>query len=133
MLKKQRKSTETVARRAEKAAKTYCSVLQRKFMEYLPCGARKGMVAVFVQHVGVLWTWKASSRCRTIYPKPADTSYYDLTKQNEFLVKSVFDGKGNCVYHRDCIRGAYGVSNQRLSRLRKGIRTETSDPTYQAS
>ena len=77
---------------------------------------------------------KASSRCsRAIYPKPADTSYYDLTKQNEFLVKSVFDGKGNCVYHRDCIRGAYGVSNQRLSRLRKGIRTKTSDPTYQAS
>ena len=76
---------------------------------------------------------RALVRCRAIYLKPADTSYYNLTKQNEFLVKSVFDGKGNCVYHHDCIRGAYGVSNQRLCRLRKGIRTETSDPTYQAS
>ena len=49
-------------------------------------------------------------------------------KQNEFLVKFVFDGKRNYVYHCDCIRGAFGVSNQHLSRLRKGIQIETSDP-----
>ena len=71
---------------------------------------------------------RALARRRAIYPKPADTTYYNLTKQNEFLVKSVFDGKGNYVYHRDCICGAYGVS-QSLSRLRKGIEIETSDPT----
>ena len=71
---------------------------------------------------------QALARWRAIYPKPADTTYYDLTKQNEFLVKFVFDGKRNYVYHRDCIRGAFGVS-QRLSQLRKGIEIETSDPT----
>ena len=72
---------------------------------------------------------RALARRRAVYPKPADTAYYDLTKQNEFLVKSVFDGKGNYLYHRDCIRGVFGVSNQRLSRLRKAIQIETSDPT----
>ena len=56
-------------------------------------------------------------RPRAIHPKPADTAYYDLTKQNEFLVKYVFDGKGNYVYYRDCIRAAFGV------------RIETNSPT----
>ena len=64
---------------------------------------------------------RALTRRRAIYPKPADTGYYDLTTQNESLVKSVFDGKGNYVYNRDCICGSFGVSKQRLSRLRKGI------------
>ena len=72
---------------------------------------------------------RALARQRAIYLKSADTAYYDLTKRNEFLVKSVFDGKGNYLYHCDCIRGAFGVSNQRLSRLRKAIQIETSDPT----
>ena len=66
---------------------------------------------------------------RAIYWKPANGIYYDLTKQNEFLVKSVFDGNGNFLYHRDCVRGAFGVSNQRLSRLRKSIQVESSDRT----
>lgn len=74
-------------------------------------------------------TGRALVRRRAIYQKPADTAYYDLSKQNEFLIKSVFDGKGNYLYHRDCIRAAFGVSNQRLSRLRKCIQVETNDPT----
>ena len=41
----------------------------------------------------------------------------------------MFDGKGNYLYHSDCIRGAFHVSNQHLSRLRKGIQVETNDPT----
>ena len=72
---------------------------------------------------------RALARRRAIYLKPADTAHYDLTKQNEFLVKSVFDGKGNYVYHCDCIHGPFGMSNQRLSQLRKAIQSETSDPT----
>ena len=49
----------------------------------------KGVFQSFV-HSG-----RALARQRAIYPKPADTAYYDLIKQNEFLIKSVFDGKGN--------------------------------------
>ena len=44
-----------------------------------------------------------SSTCKTKSNQPSDAAYYDLTKQNKFLVKSVFDGKGNYLYHRDCI------------------------------
>ena len=40
---------------------------------------------------------------RAIYPKLSDVAYRDLSKQNEFLVKSVFDCKGNYLYHRNCI------------------------------
>ena len=67
-------------------------------------------------------------RRRAIYPKPSDVAYRDLSKQNEFLVKSVFDGKGNYLYHRNCIREVFGISNQRLSRLRKSVQTESGDP-----
>ena len=64
-------------------------------------------------------------RRRAIYPKPADVAYRDISKQNEFIVKSVFDGK---VYHRNCIQEVFGVSNQRLARLRKSIQIEAGDP-----
>lgn len=67
-------------------------------------------------------------RRRAIYPKPADVAYHDISKQNEFLVKSVFDGKRNFLYHRDCICEVFGVSNQCLARLRKSVQTETGDP-----
>ena len=83
----------------------------------------KGVFQSFV-HSG-----RALAKRRAIYPKPADTAYYDLNKQNEFLIKSVFDGKGNYLYHRDCIRGAFGVGTERLSRLRKCIQVESNDPT----
>lgn len=68
-------------------------------------------------------------RRKAIYPKPASASYRDLTKQNDFLLKSVFDAKGNYLYHRNCIRSAFGISNQRLSRLRKCVQAESSGPT----
>ena len=34
-------------------------------------------------------------RQRAIFPKPADVAYRDLSKQDEFLVKSVFNGDGS--------------------------------------
>ena len=68
-------------------------------------------------------------RRKAINPKPASASYRDLTKQNDFLLKAVFDAKGNYLYHRDCIRSAFGISNQRLSRLRKVVQAESSGPT----
>ena len=68
-------------------------------------------------------------RRRAIYPKSGSASYRDITKQNDFLIKSVFDARGNYLYHRDCIRLVFGVSNQRLSRLRKCVQVENSGPT----
>lgn len=68
-------------------------------------------------------------RRKAIYPKPASASYRNLTKQNDFLLKSVFDAKGNYLYHRDCIRSAFGISNQRLSRLRKCVQVESTGAT----
>ena len=51
-----------------------------------------------------------------------------MKSQNEFLLKTVFDGKGNYMYHRNCVRAAYGVSTQRLARLRKAIQIQTGEP-----
>ena len=54
---------------------------------------------------------QALARWRAVYPKPAcKHCLLRPNKQNEFLVKSVFDGKGNYLYHRDCICEAFGVS-----------------------
>ena len=73
-------------------------------MGYLPCRARKGMVALGVCVVcrslvdlkdmfqSFVHSGQALARWTAIYQKPADTAYYDLMKQNGFLVKSVFDG-----------------------------------------
>ena len=54
--------------------------------------------------------------------------YRDLKHQNEFLLKTVFDAKGNYVYHRDCIKSAFSVGSQRLARLRKVLQQQTSRP-----
>ena len=41
----------------------------------------------------------------------------------------MFDTKGNYLYHRECICTTFGVSNQRLACLRKGIQVEAGEPT----
>ena len=40
----------------------------------------------------------------------------------------MFDGKGNYVYHCECIRHAFGVGTQRLFRLRMVVREKSSTP-----
>ena len=130
-----------MAQRTEKAAATYRFGRARRPYARDSSWHGKWIRAVFALRVRMslmdLTCFKALSiavehlrmRRRAIHPKPADTAYYDLTKQNAFLVKSVFDGKGNYVYHRDCIHAAFGVSNQCLSRLRKSVQIETNSPT----
>ena len=65
---------------------------------------------------------------RVAYPKPSDTTYRDIKKQNDYLMRVVFDGKGNYVSHRNCIQCAFGVGTQRLSRLRKVVQEKSSIP-----
>ena len=77
---------------------------------------------------GLVHTGQALRKRKRIYPKPGMATYRDVKRQNEFLLKAVFDGKGNYVHHRDCIRAAYGVSMQRLARLWKAVQVETSEP-----
>lgn len=67
-------------------------------------------------------------RHRTGYPKPKDASYRNIKQQNEYLLKTIFDGKGNYLYHRDCIRCAFDIGTQRLARLRKVIQEQSSCP-----
>ena len=134
-------------KRADEAAETFRSGRSRKAY-VLRRDIRKGMASAAenqVQTSGVcaaciiledlkdmfnsfIHTGQALKRRKKIRMKPGRV-YYDLTKQNDFLVRSVFDAKGNYLYHRDCIRAAFGVSNQRLARLRKCIHIEAGDPT----
>ena len=65
---------------------------------------------------------------RVAYPKPSGTTYRDIKKQNDYPMKVAFDGKGNYVYHRYCIRRAFGVGSQRLSSLRKVVQEKSSTP-----
>lgn len=79
-------------------------------------------------YTGLVHTGQALRRCKKVYPKPAGATYRDVKSQNEFLLKVVFYGKGNYVYHRNCIRAAHGVNTQRLARLRKAVQVQSSEP-----
>ena len=61
---------------------------------------------------------------KAVYKKAPGATYYDVNKQNKLLLQSVFDSAGNYLFHRDCIQATFGVSNQRLVRLRKSIQTQ---------
>ena len=67
-------------------------------------------------------------RRRTGYSKPKDEVYRDVKRQNEYLLSTGFDGKGNYLYHRDSIRRAFDVGTQRLARLRKVVQEQSSRP-----
>ena len=57
-------------------------------------------------------TGRDLKRRKAGYPKSGDASYRNVKQQNEYLLKMVFDGKGNYLYHRDCIRCAFNVGTQ---------------------
>ena len=97
--------------------------------EFVPCAAEDSLLDVHEVFQDFVRSGSDLRRRRAIYPKPADASYRDISKQNDFLLKSIFDAKGNYLYHRDCIKRAFGVSNQRLARLRKCVQREASGRT----
>ena len=72
---------------------------------------------------------RALKKRKAAYKKVQGSVYYDVGKQNTFLLQSVFDSNGNYLFHRDCIRAAFGISNQRLARLRKSIQKQNEQPT----
>ena len=92
----------------------------------MKCQSLEDLKDVFDSFVHTGPALKSRKGIRTKSSTPA---YFDLTKLNDFIVRSVFDTKGNYLYHRECIRTTFGVSNQRLAHLRKGIQVETGDPT----
>eukprot|EP00123_Amoebidium_parasiticum_P016549 comp23488_c0_seq1/m.39298 comp23488_c0_seq1/g.39298 ORF comp23488_c0_seq1/g.39298 comp23488_c0_seq1/m.39298 type:complete len:548 (-) comp23488_c0_seq1:993-2636(-) len=55
----------------------------------------------------------------------------DLKKQNDMLLKIVFDDKGQCLYHSDCILRAFGISKGRLRRLRDRQQNNMAGNTIQ--
>lgn len=73
-------------------------------------------------------TGPALRKRKAIYPKPGLASYRDVKRQNEFLLKTMFNEKGNYLYHRDCICAAYGVGTQQLARLGKALQDQALDP-----
>ena len=77
---------------------------------------------------GLVHSGQALRKRRAIYPKPGEATYQDIKKQNKFLMKTVFDGTGNYIYHRNCVHGAFSVGAQRLARLRKAVDVQTSEP-----
>ena len=62
------------------------------------------------------------------YYKPPGSSYRNIKEQNNYLLRILFDGKGNYLYHRDCIRYAFKVSTSRLARLRRTVQKQSSCP-----
>ena len=75
-------------------------------------------------------------RIRSLWPSPSQTQS-DLSKarrghiprhKEAKQVKTVFDGTGNYIYHRNCVCAAFSVGAQRLARLRKAVQVQTSEP-----
>ena len=48
-------------------------------------------------------------------------------------LRIIFDGKGNYLYHHDCIRYALNVSTSRLARLRRMVQKQSSCPFLEMS
>lgn len=65
------------------------------------------------------------------YSKPRGSVYRNVKEQNSFLLKTVFDAKGNYIYHRDCIRNAFDIGTARLARIRKVVQQQSSQPFLQ--
>ena len=66
---------------------------------------------------------------KAVYKKVQGSIYYDVGKQNTFLLESVFDSNGNYLFHRDCTCATFGISNQCRARLRKSIQKQNKQPT----
>lgn len=70
---------------------------------------------------------------RKIHPKAAGASYPSIEVQNHYLLKTVFDGTGNYIYHRDSIRATFDVGSARLACLRKLVQEARSRPFVEKS
>ena len=65
-------------------------------------------------------------------PRRADVDHYrDVKAQNDWLHLNVFDSMGNYLYCAKCIRIAFGISKQRLSRQRKMKQSASLEPITQ--
>ena len=63
------------------------------------------------------------------YPKRDDiASYKELNKQNEWLRQNVFDAMDNYLFCAACLKNAFQISYQRLSRQRKIKQQESQQP-----
>ena len=78
-------------------------------------------------------TGRDLKRRRAGYAKTRDASYRDVKLQNKYLLRTVFDGKSNYLYHRDCIRCTFDVGTQQLARLRKVVQEQSSHPFLKVS
>ena len=43
-------------------------------------------------------------RCKAIYSISAGSSYANVKEQYNYLIRTVFDSKGNYLYHQNCVR-----------------------------
>ena len=63
------------------------------------------------------------------YPsKPDSIHYKDVVNQNEWLRQNMFDTLGNYLYCHECIRSAFGISKDRLTRQRGIKRLQLQQP-----
>ena len=66
-------------------------------------------------------------------PETELTHYRDITGQNEWLQANMFDSLGNYLYCYNCIISSFGISRERLTRLRKVKREEAHHPIVEMS
>ena len=55
----------------------------------------------------------------------------NVKEQNTFPMKTIFDGSGNYIYHRDCIRSAFDVGTAQLGHIQKVVQEQSSRPFLQ--
>ena len=92
------------------------------------CGSLKDLREIFHSFVS---SGSDLRRRMKAYSRPHGSVYRNVKEQNNFLMNTVFDGSGNYIYHRDCIRTAFDVGTARLARIRKVVQEQTSQPLLQ--
>jgi len=73
------------------------------------CASCKGLTNLRDIFDSFISSGSALKKHMKAYSKPDGSVYRKIKEQNNFLLKTIFDVKGNYVYHCNCIRNAFGV------------------------
>lgn len=99
------------------------------------CGRCTPILSHYVEaFTGLVYQGTQLRKRKHVNPYPKRTNaipYRDLKRQNDWLVANVFDSMGNYLYCQTCIVTAFGISKQRLARLRNIKREQSQHPVVE--
>ena len=78
-------------------------MLSVELMKLYACSASTSYIDLCSIFDSLVYSGRDLKRRKAIYPKPAGSSYANEEQYN-YLIRTVFDGKGNHLYNQNCVR-----------------------------